>query len=203
MTYLCLADEKQKRRIPFLFLAEVKDRFRATYGDRAKTAIAFAMNTEFARVLSDRMEYFNENPGADNFGKVKDQLTEVKDIMVENIGALTGCTLFSCIGCIGVARRVVLEQEPLLFIIIFAFVMCYAEKVLARGEKIELLVDKTDQLNQSAKKFQKSSKQLKNVMWWKNIKMWMLITIIVLVLIWLISSFVCGFDYSKCGAGGS
>jgi hypothetical protein len=31
-------------------------------------------------------EFFNENPGADNFGKVKDQLSEVKDIMVENIG---------------------------------------------------------------------------------------------------------------------
>ena len=31
--------------------------------------------------------YFNENPAADNFGKVKDQLAEVKDVMVENIGA--------------------------------------------------------------------------------------------------------------------
>lgn len=160
LTYLCLADEKQKRRIPFLFLADVKDRFRAAYGDRAKTAIAFAMNTEFARVLGDRMEYFNENPGADNFGKVKDQLSEVKDIMVENI-----------------------------------------ERVLARGEKIELLVDKTDALNQSAKRFQKSSKQLKNVMWWKNVKMWILIITIVAILIWLISSFICGFNYSKCGAG--
>lgn len=28
-------------------------------------------------------------------------------------------------------------------------------QVLARGEKIELLVDKTEQLNQSARKFQK------------------------------------------------
>jgi Synaptobrevin len=62
-------------------------------------------------------------------------------------------------------------------------------------------VDKSDQLNQSAKKFQKSSKALKNVYWWKNVKMWILIIAIVIVLIWLISSFICGFDYSKCGAG--
>jgi vesicle-associated membrane protein 7 len=162
ITYLCLADEKQKRRIPFLFLADIKDRFRATYGDRAKTAIAFAMNAEFSRALADRLEFFNENPGADNFGKVKDQLSEVKDIMVENI-----------------------------------------EKVLARGEKIELLVDKTDALNQSAKRFQKTSKQLKNVMWWKNVKMWGLIIVVVAIIIWLISSFVCGFNFSKCGAGSS
>ncbi len=47
-------------------------------------------------------------------------------------------------------------------------------QVLARGEKIELLVDKTDQLNQSAKVFQKSAKGLKNAMWWKNVKMWLM-----------------------------
>jgi vesicle-associated membrane protein 7 len=70
--------------------------------------------------------------------------------------------------------------------------------VLARGEKIELLVDKSEALNDSAKKFQRSSRALKNVMWWKNVKMWLLIIAIVAVLIWLISSFVCGFDYSKC-----
>jgi len=72
--------------------------------------------------------------------------------------------------------------------------------VLARGEKIELLVDKSDQLNQSARKFQKSSKSLKNVMWYKNVKMWAMIAAIVIILIWLISSFACNFDYSKCRA---
>lgn len=55
ITYLCLADEKQKRRVPFLFLEDVKERFTSMYRDRAKTAIAFAMNTEFARVLEERM----------------------------------------------------------------------------------------------------------------------------------------------------
>lgn len=75
-----------------------------------------------------------------------------------------------------------------------------AEKVLARGEKIELLVDKTEQLNRSANKFQRSSRQLKNVMWWQRTRMIMLIVAIVVILIWLISSFVCGFNYSKCGA---
>lgn len=55
ITVLCLADEQQKRRVPFLFLTDIKDRFTSTYGDRAKSAIAFAMNTEFSRVLQDRM----------------------------------------------------------------------------------------------------------------------------------------------------
>lgn len=54
MTYLCLADEQQKRRIPFLFLVDVKEKFVAAYGTRARTAIAYAM-PEFARTLADRM----------------------------------------------------------------------------------------------------------------------------------------------------
>lgn len=41
-------------------------------------------------------------------------------------------------------------------------------QVLARGEKIELLVDKTEALNQSARKFQHASKNLKSAMWWVN-----------------------------------
>jgi len=157
ITYLCLADEQQKRRLPFLFLGDIKDKFTAQYGDRAKTAIAFAMNTEFSRVLSDRMEFFNENPQADQFGKVRGQLAEVKDIMMENI-----------------------------------------EKVLQRGEKIELLVDKTEALSQSARKFQKQSKSLKNVMWWKNVKLWGLIAVIVLAIILAISMSVCGVSFSNC-----
>eukprot|EP00549_Striatella_unipunctata_P016831 CAMPEP_0118702152 /NCGR_PEP_ID=MMETSP0800-20121206/17705_1 /TAXON_ID=210618 ORGANISM="Striatella unipunctata, Strain CCMP2910" /NCGR_SAMPLE_ID=MMETSP0800 /ASSEMBLY_ACC=CAM_ASM_000638 /LENGTH=189 /DNA_ID=CAMNT_0006603267 /DNA_START=39 /DNA_END=605 /DNA_ORIENTATION=+ len=39
------------------------------------------------------------------------------------------------------------------------------EKVLERGEKIELLVDKTDRLNQQAFKFEASSRTLRRSMW--------------------------------------
>jgi len=59
--YLCLADEKEKRRIPFLFLEEIKGKFQQSYGDRAATAIAFAMNADFARVLQERMVSINNN----------------------------------------------------------------------------------------------------------------------------------------------
>jgi vesicle-associated membrane protein 7 len=48
-------------------------------------AIAFSMNAEFSRVMEDRLNYFNDNPNADAFGKVKGQLDEVKGVMVDNI----------------------------------------------------------------------------------------------------------------------
>ncbi len=57
VTYLCLSEEKDTRRIPFLFLQDMKERFIAHYGSRAKTAIAFAM-PEFSRTIQDRMVRF-------------------------------------------------------------------------------------------------------------------------------------------------
>jgi hypothetical protein len=56
-----------------------------------------------------------------------------------------------------------------------------AEKVMERGEKMDLLVDKTDNLNQQAFQFKKKSTQLKRAMWWKNTKLMAMIVFIVLV----------------------
>ena len=46
---------------------------------------------------------------------------------------------------------------------------------------MELLVDKTDNLNQQAFQFKKKSTQLKRAMWWKNTKLMMMLVFIVLV----------------------
>jgi vesicle-associated membrane protein 7 len=55
ITYLCLADEEFGRRIAFAFLEDVRNRFKATYGDRGKTALAYGMNADFSRVLQNQM----------------------------------------------------------------------------------------------------------------------------------------------------
>ncbi|KAI9264388.1 synaptobrevin-domain-containing protein [Phascolomyces articulosus] len=55
------------------------------------------------------------------------------------------------------------------------------ERVLERGERIELLVDKTDNLNQQAFAFKKRSTQLKRAMWWKNTKLMIMIVILCFV----------------------
>ena len=48
-------------------------------------------------------------------------------------------------------------------------------RVLERGEKIELLVDKAENLNQQAFKFRKQSTALKRAMWLKNLKLYALV----------------------------
>ena len=95
-----------------------------SHADKARTALAYAMNEDFSRVLSKQMEYFSLGGGQDKVDKVKAEMDDVKNVMVDNI-----------------------------------------EKVLKRGEKIELLVDKTDNLNQQSIRFKKHSTQLKQAMW--------------------------------------
>lgn len=50
------------------------------------TAIAYAMNTEFSKVLSQQMVYFSQSREVDTISRVHGQIDELKDIMIKNIG---------------------------------------------------------------------------------------------------------------------
>lgn len=52
-TFLVFQDFQRSRA--FLYLNEIKRRFLAVYGQGAQTAMAYAMNTEFGRVLANEM----------------------------------------------------------------------------------------------------------------------------------------------------
>ena len=49
------------------------------------------------------------------------------------------------------------------------------ERVLERGERIDLLVDKTDRLGVGAHDFRVRSRGLRRRMWWKNVKLMVLL----------------------------
>lgn len=66
------------------------------------------------------------------------------------------------------------------------------EKVLERGERIELLVDKTENLESSAVQFKTSSTALKRSMWWKNIKLTIALVVVVLIVVYFIVAIACG-----------
>ena len=68
--------------------------------------------------------------------------------------------------------------------------------MLERGERIELLVDKTDELRFQAEKFQKQGKQLRQKMWWNNTRM--IITVVMCILLLAVVVFLLA-----CFAGGN
>ncbi|KAM8711960.1 hypothetical protein ACLKA7_012470 [Drosophila subpalustris] len=106
LIYMCITDNEFERSRAFLFLADIKNKFIQTYGLQVATAIAYAMNTEFSKILSQQMVFFSQSPEVDTISRVHGQIDELKDIMIQNINNL---------------------QE--------------------RGEKLELLVTKTENLN--------------------------------------------------------
>ncbi|ORY65298.1 synaptobrevin [Pseudomassariella vexata] len=57
------------------------------------------------------------------------------------------------------------------------------EGLLERGERIDLLVDKTDRLGGSAREFRVRSRGLKRRMWWKNVKLMSLLVLVVVLII--------------------
>lgn len=66
------------------------------------------------------------------------------------------------------------------------------ERVLERGERIDLLVDKTDRLGGSARDFRVRSRGLRRRMWWKNVRLMVLLVVVCVFLLYLLVGFGCG-----------
>ncbi|GAB4830164.1 hypothetical protein Ancab_019806 [Ancistrocladus abbreviatus] len=71
------------------------------------------------------------------------------------------------------------------------------EKVLDRGDKIELLVDKTENLHSQAQDFRTQGTQMRRKMWLQNMKIKLIVLGIIIALIFIIVLSVCGGF--KCG----
>jgi len=71
------------------------------------------------------------------------------------------------------------------------------ETVLNRGEKLEVLVEKAEDLNDTSMTFRDSARTLKNQMFWKNVKWTLLLVFVVLVIIYIIVCVACSPTF-KC-----
>ncbi|XP_074650342.1 vesicle-associated membrane protein 7-like [Tubulanus polymorphus] len=156
--YLCISDDDFERSRAFLFLNDIKRRFQSQFGSRSQTALPYAMNSEFSRVLASQMKHFSENRNVDQISKVQGEVDELKGIMVKNI-----------------------------------------DNIANRGEKLELLVDKTEDLSANSVTFRRTSRNLARSMWWKNVKITIIIAVVVIVILYFIISASCGgLNWPNC-----
>jgi len=73
------------------------------------------------------------------------------------------------------------------------------ERVLERGERIDLLVDKTDRLGGSARDFRVRSTGLRRRMWWKNVRLMALLGLVIIFLMYIFVGFACGLPaWGRC-----
>ncbi|ONI21500.1 hypothetical protein PRUPE_2G070100 [Prunus persica] len=186
--FLVVADESVGRSMPFVFLERVKEDFKQRYGSNNKIegphpladdnedddlfedrfSIAYNLDREFGPRLKEHMQYCMEHPEEiSKLSKLKAQITEVKGVMMDNIEKQLD----------GFQKQ--LTASPILAIL-----------VLDRGEKIELLVDKTENLQFQADSFQRQGRQLRRKMWLQSLQMKLMIgggILILIIILWLIA----------------
>lgn len=66
------------------------------------------------------------------------------------------------------------------------------ERILARGENLDHLRNKTEDLEATSEHFKTTSQKVARKFWWKNVKMIVIICVIVLIIVILIILFATG-----------
>ncbi|EFJ06041.1 hypothetical protein SELMODRAFT_162639 [Selaginella moellendorffii] len=73
------------------------------------------------------------------------------------------------------------------------------DKVLERGDRIELLVDKTSTMQDNSFRFKKQSRRLQQAMWMKNAKLLACMTCLIVFLLYIVIAMFCGgLGLSSC-----
>lgn len=161
-TFLCMTNPEDKWRLPFAFLDDIHERFNQHYamsrGARSSTATLFEKQSDFGPVLKARMAHFNEHGAGDTIGKLKEQIADVKEVVLEQV-----------------------------------------DKVLERGEQLDLLIDKTHELNSTAYAFERQSTRLKRAMLWRKCQKYLCVATILALLGYLLAAWACGgLGVPKC-----
>ncbi|KAL0268548.1 UNVERIFIED_CONTAM: hypothetical protein PYX00_010450 [Menopon gallinae] len=66
------------------------------------------------------------------------------------------------------------------------------DNVFARGERIELLINKAENLTMNSVSFRQSSRTLARALFWKNVKFYLLLGVICIVILYVLISIACG-----------
>ncbi|XP_073032402.1 vesicle-associated membrane protein 727 [Primulina eburnea] len=164
--FLVVADESMGRSVPFIFLEKVKDDFKQRYGESIKND--------------------DQHPLADD--DEDDDLFEDRFSIAYNLDREFGPRLKEHMEyCMNHPEEInKLSKLKTQITEVKGIMMDNIEKVLDRGEKIELLVDKTETLQFQADSFQRQGRQLRRKMWLQNLHMKLMIGGAVLVLLFIL-----------------
>ncbi|KAM5550585.1 hypothetical protein ABKV19_027104 [Rosa sericea] len=168
--FLVVADESVGRSVPFVFLERVKADFMQRYGASIK----------------------NEGPHPLAEEDEDDDLFEDRFSIAYNLDREFGPKLKEHMQyCMEHPEEISkLSKLKAQITDVKGIMMDNIEKVLDRGEKIELLVDKSENLQFQADSFQRQGRQLRRKMWLQSLQMKLMIgggIFALIVILWLIA----------------
>ncbi|KAI4384084.1 hypothetical protein MLD38_009851 [Melastoma candidum] len=166
--FLVVADESVGGTVPFVFLDYVKDDFMQRYGASITDEDPHLLDDEDDDLFDDRFSIaYNLDR---EFGPRLKEHMQYCMTHPEEMSKLSKL------------KAQITEVKGIM--------MDNVEKVLDRGERIELLVNKTDDLQFQADFFQRQGRQLRRKMWLQNIQVKLAIggaVVLIILLFWLIS----------------
>jgi vesicle-associated membrane protein 7 len=107
------------------------------------------------------MEYFSSNPSADTLNRLRGEVSEASILFIY-------CLPHNFLSFLLYNQMLIL---PTCIVQIHTVMVDNIEKILDRGERISLLVDKTSTMQDSAFHFRKQSRRLRRALWMKNAKL--------------------------------
>lgn len=171
--FLVVADEPTGRSVPFVFLERVKDDFKKRYGSSIK-------NDNDPHPLADDEE--DDDLFGDRFSIAYNLDREFGPKLKEHMEYCMNHP--DEMSKLSKLKAQITEVKGIM--------MDNIEKVLDRGEKIELLVDKTENLQFQADSFQRQGRQLRRKMWFQNLQMKLMVGGAILIFIIIVWLFACG-----------
>ncbi|KAK6933562.1 v-SNARE, coiled-coil homology domain [Dillenia turbinata] len=169
--FLVVCDETVGRSVPFVFLERVKDDFKQHYAASIKNAEAHPLGDEHDE---------------------DDELFEDRFSIAYNLDREFGPRLKEHMQyCMSHPEEISkLSKLKTQITEVKGIMMDNIEKVLDRGERIELLVDKTENLQFQADSFQRQGRQLRRKMWFQNLRIKIIVggTILALIMVIWISA---------------
>ncbi|TXG49306.1 hypothetical protein EZV62_025181 [Acer yangbiense] len=169
--FLVVADESTGRSVPFVFLERVKDDFKQRYGASIKDEGAHPLADDDDDDLFDDRFGIAYNLDREFGPRLKEHMQYCMNHPEE-------------ISKLAKLKAQITEVKGVM--------MDNIEKVLDRGERIELLVDKTENLQFQADSFQRQGRQLRRKMWLQSFQVKVIVGGVILALFIIAWLTVCG-----------
>ena len=128
------------------------------------------MNDDFSRVLSRQMEYYSTDPNADSMTRMRGEIDQVLDQFPGSSGSWRLQLKHH--------RKLNKEKSLIVWTVWYSLLLQVRgimldniDKVLERGDRLELLVDKTATMEGNTMRFKRQARRFRNTMWWRNVKL--------------------------------
>lgn len=193
--FMCMCDESYGRSRPFQFIKEVQDTYFLMFTGEEEELSGSTLRS-FKQVLASKMKVYSETTDNSNASSSNSlSSTATRDALFGSHSHSHNNSYDSSRSAYipDKAHKVRAELDS-----VKGVIKDNLERVIARGESIESLVDRTESLNHNADAFRKASKKLKQNLCWANFKVKLLITLIVIVLLYCIAASYCGVTLSTC-----